>query len=765
MTALIGREHERAALHLLLLHESARLVTLTGPGGIGKTRLALAIAADLAGSFRDGVRFVDLSSIADADHFGTAVAAALDISDNSQAPILEAITAALRGRELLLVLDNFEHVARAAIHLAPLLEACPRLALLVTSRALLHATGEQEFAIGALELPRLGASLEDVSQVAAVTLFVQRAQVARADFALTAANAQAVAEICVRLDGIPLALELAAARIKILSAEQIARRLEDRFNLLTGGALDGPERHRTLRAALDWSFLMLHAPGQALLRRLAVFAGGAALEAVESVCADASLPVSKVLDGLEQLVDHSLLVVREEAGEARYRLLETVRQYALERLLEASEESAVRERHLDWYVGLSERAEPELFGTLQAGWLVRLEREHDNVRAALAWSIAHDEASRALRLAAGLWKFWEVRGHGSEGLRWLEAGLALPGGALVEDVVRVRAQHGAASLAWLRGDYDRSTALHEANLTLRRQMGDQHGLAVSLLHLADIMRSRGAADDADQRCNQSLALFRAEGDPRWCGVALNSLAMALLDQRDLAAARSAIEEGLALFRQVGGARRIALALGNLGDVARAEGAYEEAHAVLAESLESFVELEDAWGSSLSLQSLALVATARGEPIRAARLFGAAEGQREVAAVPLPPADRPEHDRAVATLRLRLGREALAQAWAYGRSLSLVGTVDLACAPSDEREPAPIATLHPRMVDSPLTEREREVANLVARGLTNRQIADALVISKQTADKHLGNILGKLGLASRAQVAVWVVQNGVGASAA
>jgi non-specific serine/threonine protein kinase len=756
MSMLVGRERERAAICHVLVRQGERLVTLTGPGGIGKTRLARAVAADLVEAFRGGVRFVDLSSVGDADLVVTAIAAAVDVPDSTDEPLLDTVARSLRSRDMLLVLDNFEHVLAAAPAISTLVRACPRLAVLVTSRTPLHLAGECEVPVPSLDVPDVPLGLDDLAEVAAVAMFVQRAQIARADFRLSATNAAAVVEICVRLDGLPLALEFAAARIKVLSAEQIASRLEDCFNLLTSGADDAPERHRTLRAALDWSYLMLDRSQQALLRRLAIFAGGAGLDAVERVCSDSGLRQSTVLDLLEQLVDHSLLVVREEGGEARYRLLETVRQYAFERLIEAGEESSVRARHLAWHVELAERAAPDLFGADQPMWLERLARDHDNIRSALTYAIAHGHAASAMRLGAGIWKFWDVRGHATEGQKWLESALASSGPDVVEDEIRARAQHGAANLAYVRGDYERATVLHEANVALRKQMGDRHGQAVSILKLADIMRGRGDANAAVRFCQQSLTLFRAVGDARWCANALNTLGMALLDRGATGAARAALEESLVLFRQVGGTRREAIALGNLGDVARAEGDFDRADALLVDSLRAFVEVKDAWGGALGLESLALVATERGEPSRAARLFGAAEAQREAALVPLPPADRPAHERAISVLRGRLGREALSSAWSYGRSRSLEETLELALEPSEERPPAPIALA---LVHSPLTEREREVAHLIARGLTNRQIADELVITKLTADKHVGNILSKLGAASRAQVAVWVVQHG------
>jgi predicted ATPase/DNA-binding CsgD family transcriptional regulator len=741
---LVGREQEQATLFDLFVRQPARLVTLTGPGGIGKTSLARWAASDLAESFTGGAQFVDLSSIAEPELFAQTVAGALNIADTSDESLIEALAASLRGRQLLLILDNFEHIQAAASDVAVLLQRCPRLSILVTSRAALHLPEEHTLAVPPLDI------------APALSLFAQRARAARPDFALSDTNTHAVSEICTRLDGIPLAIELAAARIKVLSAEQLAQRLADRLGLLTNGASDAPARHRTLRAALDWSYHQLADGERRALRHLAVFRGSAVLEAVEHVCGDAN-----VIDHVEQLVDQSLLTVHEEGGAARYRVLETVREYALEQLCEAAEDGAARARHADWYRSLAEQAAPELAGQDQQAWLERVDREHDNLRAALSCLVEKHDGSGAIRLAGALWKFWEVRGHATEGHRWLEAALALDDGS-AEPMLRATALHGAAILAWVRGDYARTIELHAKNVAVRESIGDRHGVAVSLLHLANVMRSQGSPDLAIDHCSQSLALFRELGDKRWCANTLTSLGMALFDRREFVRARAALEECVGLSRELGGTRRIAAALGNLGDVARAEGNLESALSLLAESLELFAEVRDAWGSSACLESLALVACAQDEPVRAAQLFGAADGQREQAGVPLPPADRPAHDRALSTLRTRLGREQLASAVAHGRQLSLYSATALALEPVETASRVSVAL---PLGDSPLTEREREVASLVARGLTNRQIAEALVITKQTADKHVGNILGKLGAASRAQVAVWFVQQTLRAGAA
>jgi predicted ATPase len=491
-TQLVGRASELALLSVLLARDGVRLVTLTGPGGIGKTRLALGVAATVQGTCGDGSPFVDLSAVSDQTAVLTALANALGIPNTGLEPLLETLQIALRDRHQRVILDNFERVLDAAPAIAELLETCPRLSMLVTSRARLHLEGEYELSVPPLPVPDVKCSAEasGVAAFGAVQLFVERARAARADFRLTDANAAAVAEICVRLDGIPLALELAAARIKVLSAEQIAERLQDRFRLLTTGAEAAPPRHRTLRATLDLSFDLLSAPERALLRRLGVFAG-AGIEAMETVCSGGILDADHILDSLSQLVDQSLVSVREQDGVARYRLLDTVRQYAIERLREADEESALPSRHAGWCLDFVERTDADLRGRDQLACLAKLERDHDNVRAALTWSLATRSADAALRLAGGLWKFWEVHGHAGEGERWLAAALDLDADGSADPRARAKALHGAANLAFIRADYDRTAKLHEANLALYRQLDDTQGIGISLFHLASVWRNRG----------------------------------------------------------------------------------------------------------------------------------------------------------------------------------------------------------------------------------------------------------------------------------
>jgi DNA-binding CsgD family transcriptional regulator len=446
-------------------------------------------------------------------------------------------------------------------------------------------------------------------------------------------------------------------------------------------------------------------------------------------------------------------------------LLETIRQYGLERLRESGEDEGIREGAAAWCLALAERAEPELKGSHARTWLDALDRELDNIRGAISWWLERRATEPLLRLAGALWAFCEIRGHMREGRAWLTAALDLDDQSGVDPRVRSKALHGACILSAVSGDYPGAIALQEANLSLNRGLGNTHGVAMSLLNLTNLMRCKGEAERAIAFGSESLSLFRELGEQRLYATTLNNVGMAHTIRRAFGAARAALEEALAIFRALDCPRQIGSVLDNLGDLARLEGNYGRAEAQLIESVEIFHALSNPWDSGVSLEGLAQVAVAQGQTERAARLFGAAEAQLEAAGAALEPSDRPEHDRAIATLRVRLGPDALAAHWAYGRSLSLDGALELARDTThrqkQHREPTRIAVAQTVALEgSPLTDREREVAALVVHGLTNRQIADALVITKQTADKHVGNILGKLGVASRAQVAVWVVQHGV-----
>jgi predicted ATPase/class 3 adenylate cyclase len=474
LTSFVGREREQAEVRRLLT--TARLVTLTGTGGCGKTRLALQVGAELADAFADGVWFVDLAPLADPALVPQTVAAVLGVHEVAGRPLLQTVADHLRGRELLLILDNCEHLLDACAQLADaLLRACPRLRILATSRELLGVAGESAWRVPSLTLPdaRQPPAAASLTQYEAVRLFIERAVAALPTFAVTNQNAPAVAQLCWRLDGIPLAIELAAARVRMLTVEQIAARLDDRFRLLTGGSRTALRRQQTLQAAIDWSYQLLSEEERLLLQRLAVFAGGWTLEAAEAVGVGASIEGADVLDLLGALVDKSLVVAEGQGAHERYRLLETIRQYAGEKLLEAGEVGPIRDQHRDWYVGLAARAEPELTGPGEEEWLGRLEVEHDNLRAALAWSLEGDPGV-GLRLAASLGGFWARHGHLVEGRRWLEAFLtrAPAPDDPEEQRVRARALRRAGILASDQQDRAAARTFLAESLILFRALGD-----------------------------------------------------------------------------------------------------------------------------------------------------------------------------------------------------------------------------------------------------------------------------------------------------
>ncbi len=638
-TPLIGREREVAdAQEALRRGDASRLLTLVGPAGVGKTRLGLAVAAEILPDVADGVFLVVLAPLTDPTLVAAAIAGALGLHERGGQPLQEALVAYLRDKRILLLLDNFEHVVAAAPVLADLLAACPHLRLLVTSRSPVHVRGERVRPVPPLAVPDPASMppLDTLATIPAVALFVERATAVAPDFALVSENAVAVAAICRRLDGLPLAIELAAARVTLLPPHALLERLEYRLPLLVGGACDLPERQQTLRAAIAWSYDLLHAGEQALFRRLGVFAGGVALAAVEAVCGVGGDLEGDALAWLTGLVDKSLLQRAEgPGGEPRVGMLETLREYARERLVAHGELEATERAHAAYYLALAERAEPELTGPGQAVWLARLEREHDNLRAALRWSREGGEVEVGLRLAGALWRFWYTRGHISEGRRWLEP--LLDDRREAVSTVRARALNGAGNLAWVHGDYARARTAHEKSLTLRRALRDTQGIAMALGNLGLVAKATGdlqpirkivreayaAAErvfrhfpdrllaQARRLLQESLALWRELGDTWGIALALSNLGLVIQNQGDDGLAEALYTESLALRQQRGDTAGIALSLDNLGNLAYMQGNLARAKTLHEESLTLKREVGDVGGAMASLMNLWLVTAAQG----------------------------------------------------------------------------------------------------------------------------------------------------------
>ncbi len=750
------------------------LVTLTGPAGVGKTRLALAVADAACEDFADGARWVDLAPPSDPALVLPAVAQALGVQAADEGRLPAVLAVHLLRKRLLIVLDNVEHLLPAAPLVDDLVAAAKGVKVLATSREPLRLRREHLFSVPPLPLPRVGDVVDpdELAEVPSVTLFVERARTVQAGFALSAENAAAVADLCVRLDGLPLAIELAAARVDLLPPAAMLARLDRRLALPAWDAHDLPPRHRTVRAAIDWSYDLLAPSEQVLFRRLAVFAGGGAFEAAERVAGGgwrvAEHPVapagrrppagSDLFDLLASLVDKNLLLLTPAGSESepRFGMLETIREYAWERLIEAGEADRARARHALYFLDFAERSAAHLTGADQTLWLQRLEREHDNLRAALRWSIERGRAKTACRFAVALWRFWLIHCHLVEGRAWVDAALALPGA--LPPTIRGRAAVAAGRLARQQGDLDGARTRLEAALIDLREADDRDGVAFALGQLGVVAYDRADFERSARLHEESLVLRRALGDAPGIAGTLTNLGEVARHRGERERSAALHAESVDLFRGLGDRYGTSLALTNLGGARLNLGDLGGARVALAESLAICVELGDISGIAAAIEGLALLAAASGAPAEAARRFGAAAALREEVQAPLPPADQQVLDRAVATVRASLGETVFQAAWDEGRMLSREEAVTAALRPPPNNAHGP--TPAGESGRNGLTTRELTVLRLLAEGCSNREIGDVLCVSRRTAAAHVGSILAKLGVPSRAAAAAHAVRLGL-----
>jgi predicted ATPase/DNA-binding CsgD family transcriptional regulator len=770
LTSFVGREREAAEVRRLL--DETRLLTLTGTGGVGKTRLALEVATRSAGQYRDGAWLVELAPVADPRRAPKAVAEVLGVREESGQPILATLLAAIRSRRLLLVLDNCEHLVEACARLADsLLRQCPQVQILATSREALRIPGETTWRVPSLGLPGHGAGqLEEVAATEAVRLFVDRAKSVQPSFALTDQNAPAMAQVCRQLDGIPLAIELASARMSALSIQQIAARLDDRFGLLTGGARIAVSRHQTLRAVIDWSYGLLTEVEQTVFQRLAVFAGGWTLEAAEAVCAGDGIVKDDVLDVLARLVDKSL-VQAEEGDETRYRLLETVRQYARELLALGRHATVSRRRHAAFYLALAEAAAPWLTEPGCEAWFARLAAEHDNLRAALDWADEWGDVETSLRLSGALAEFWWVHGHLDEGLGWLDRALNRMtqtdvGDNLRLQAARARALYHAGLLRRHQGDYGAARTYLTACLALFEDLGDEPGQADAAWALGSTMGLAGDEAAARSLLERSLALSRRLGNARglaWSLMQLSDLAVA---QGDGATARRWFEECMTVAQETSYRTRAHL-LWHGARLDILDGDPAAARVRLREALALVPDLQEGrWIIQFVLCVYAGLAALQGQARQALRLAGAAAAVRESIRAQTGFGGLWEFERLLEPARRALSEHDQAAAWSSGQALGLEEAIAEALREVDSPPGVDLPATAPTRARAPdaLSQREAEVAALVARGLSNRQIAAELSIAERTVSTHVTHILGKLGFTSRAQVAAWVGERGLVATA-
>ncbi|MBA3274546.1 MAG: tetratricopeptide repeat protein [Chloroflexia bacterium] len=776
LAPMVGRRRERLAVSDVLRNPEVRLLVLTGPGGVGKTRLAWSVVEGVRDSFRDGVSFVDLSPISRSDLVLPTIAGSLGVRHSANVPLMDAINTTIRARQMLLVVDNFEHVADAALLLTDLLMANPELTILATSRSVLSVYGEHVYPVPPMSVPTLpddaqaGTPLTKLLLTSdAVQLFVRRASAVRADFQLTNDNARDVANICRLLDGLPLAIELAAARIGILSPKMLVQRLRRRLPLLDDGPRDVPDRLRTMRNAISWSYDLLDSDEQAVFRRIAIFANtwtlADAVRVVADLDGDGPADEFDTLDLVASLVDKTLVrQVDTDTESPHFGMLQLLREFGFEQLDASGEREELERRHAYYMFDIAEAAGPELIGQNQIVWLERLAAMHPDLQTAFAWAMAHDPPELALGLAAGLWRFGYTRGHIREGREWIESALRR---APTRTALRATALNGAGILANMERNLDDARVLHAEALEIATEIDDRRLTGVAHIGLGDCAGTRRAFDEATYHYDQAERIFRALGDQRNIAAVMTNVGNLLWSQDKLAEAVETNERARILYTNAGDRRGIAWSVTNIGRIAAQQQDYQRAVPNLEQALQYYDQLGDRGGYAEALEGIAQVAIGMGDFARAASLLAAADGLREAVNHPIAPIDRDPYETMIDTLRHELG-DAFTSIWETDRALGFdeVKTLSSEILRDD---PAP-ANTSPRLARQAaintlikqlgISEREIEVLSLVAAGKTDKDIADELFIGVRTVQSHVANLLDKLEVNARSAAVARALRAGI-----
>ena len=749
LTSFIGRKEDLEQVRQLLANK--RLVTLVGPGGIGKTRLALQVAAECEVAFPDGVWLVELASLSDPALLPQMILDACNIRDVAKNASQEWLIQALHARHLLLLLDNCEHLLSAcALLSAALLRYCAHISLLITSREALQIAGEAHWSLTGLALPEPQTALEvaPLMRYDAIQFFVDRARAVAPRFVLSEQNAPAVVQVCVHLDGIPLAIELAAARLSMFAVEQLAARLDERFRLLTGGSRTADQRQRTLQAALDWSYDLLSPIERIVFCRLSVFSGSWTLEAFEGICSDGSTEAIDLLDVLTHLVNKSLVVAETFGDVVRYRLLETVQQYAQLRQREDSENEQLYARHWNWYLTLAEEARAHLQGAAQQQWLTRLESESENLRLALERSLSAGLIEITARIACALERFWVTRSRLSEGRFWYEALLARPELAMRW---RINVLQQATEILRFQGEYTRMRVLLDERVTLVREQHEPALLAETLNSLGWAAFYQDRSEEAIRLCSESLDLYQQMDDQLGIATSLSGLALVMTQQRAYPRALELLQEAVTIRRQQQDHASLAYALNAQAKAAALHGEEVLARSACLEALELTTRLRQPFGTAYNLEASAIVASMLGQTSTAIQLFSVGQKLRDRFGIPLPPSLRTMREQELLPLRLQLGTEAFALQWDQGQELSPEQARLLARQMLEDQSVHYTPAFH---YPAGLSQREVDVLRLVASGYTDTQVAHELVLSPRTVSAHLRTIYRKIEVNSRTAATHW-----------